>query len=209
MITSLGMVLCMIATNIILPIIPVLASEYHLTPSLVSLTITVYMLMQGISPALMSALSDLQGRRLAWALALLLYTISNIGLALQDNYIGLVSLRCMQSIGSSCAVPFGFAVAADIASPAERGRYIGPKQGGVMTAFAFGPVIGGVLSENYGWRSVFWFLATATGCFLVGYSLVIPETARNVVGNGSVDPGVWWRRPLLEVFPTTGRSPPR
>ncbi|KAJ6001159.1 hypothetical protein N7481_001568 [Penicillium waksmanii] len=188
--TSLGMILCMIATNIILPVIPVIATEYHLSPTLISLTITVYMLMQGISPALMSAISDLQGRRLAWILSLFLYFVSNIGLALQDSYIALMVLRSLQSIGSSCGIPFGFAVVADIASPAERGRYLGPMQGCVLAAFAFGPVIGGLLWEHSGWRSIFWFLAIASGSFLVVYTLVVPETARKVVGNGLVDPGI-------------------
>ncbi|OGM48973.1 hypothetical protein ABOM_003134 [Aspergillus bombycis] len=207
-VTSLVMILCMIATNAILPIMPVLASKYHLSPTLISLTITVFMLIQGISPALMSALSDLQGRRLAWVLALVLYTASNIGLALQDSYTALMILRCLQSIGSSCAIPFGFAVVVDISSPAERGRYLGPMQGCVMSAFAFGPVIGGLLAARFGWRSIFWFLATGTGCFLLVYVLVVPETARKVVGDGSIDPGAWWRKPLVDVFPDRRRISP-
>ena len=192
----------MIATNIVLPVIPVLEKDYSMKPAQMNLIITVYMIVQGLSPALMSALSDLQGRRLAWILALSLYTMANVLLALQHSYIALLALRCLQSIGSSCAIPFGFAVVADISSPAERGRYIGPMQGSVMAAFAFGPVIGGLLEHRLGWRSIFWFLATASGSFLLGYIIVIPETARNVVGNGSVDLKNWWRRPLTEIFQT-------
>lgn len=198
--TSLGMIICMIATNIILPVIPILERDYSMKPAQMNLIITVYMIIQGLSPALMSALSDLQGRRLAWILALSLYTMANVLLALQHSYIALLVLRCIQSIGSSCAIPFGFAVVADISSPAERGRYVGPMQGSVMAAFAFGPVIGGLLESRFGWRSIFWFLATASGSFLLGYIIVIPETARNVVGNGSVHLKHWWRRPLTQIF---------
>ena len=56
--------------------------------------------------------------------ALFLYTTINIGLALQDlqdSYAVLIILWCLQSIGSSCSIPFGFAAAAEILSPAERG----------------------------------------------------------------------------------------
>lgn len=130
--------------------------------------------------------------------ALLLYTGANIGLALQNSYAALIVLRCLQSAGSSCAIPFGFAVSADIASPAERGRYIGTLQGAVLGAFAFGPVIGGALASSFGWRGIFWFLTIGSGSALALYILVIPETARNVVGDGSIEPKSWWRKPMTE-----------
>ncbi|KAL4994040.1 major facilitator superfamily domain-containing protein [Aspergillus recurvatus] len=196
--TSIAMVITMIATNIVLPVLPVLQAEYGVTTTQMNLLVTVFSLVQGITPALMSALSDLQGRRIAWMFTLSLYTAANIGLAVQDSYVALIVLRCLQSLGSSCAIPFGFAVAADISSPAERGRYIGPLQGSVMGAFAFGPVIGGLLEPSFGWRSIFWFLAIGSGAALLAYFLIIPETARSIVGNGSVEPEGWWRRPATQ-----------
>ncbi|KAL5340417.1 major facilitator superfamily domain-containing protein [Aspergillus crustosus] len=198
--TSIAMVITMTATNIVLPVMPILQNEYGVSSSQMNLLVTVFSLVQGITPALMSALSDLQGRRIAWIATLLVYLVANIGLALQDSYTALIILRCLQSLGSSCAIPFGFAVAADISSPAERGRYIGPLQGSVMGAFAFGPVIGGLLEPSLGWRSIFWFLAIASGAAVLAYVLVIPETARSIVGNGSVELEGWWRRPVLQTL---------
>ncbi|KAL3494896.1 major facilitator superfamily domain-containing protein [Aspergillus germanicus] len=195
--TSLAMIITMIATNIVLPVLPILQAQYGVSTTQMNLLVTVFSLVQGLTPALMSALSDLQGRRIAWMFTLLLYLVANIGLAMQDSYVALIVLRCLQSLGSSCAIPFGFAVAADISSPAERGRYIGPLQGSVMGAFAFGPVIGGLLEPSLGWRSIFWFLAIGSGAALLAYIVVIPETARNIVGNGSIEPEGWWRQPVL------------
>ncbi|KAL4875683.1 major facilitator superfamily domain-containing protein [Aspergillus karnatakaensis] len=196
--TSIAMVITMIATNIVLPVLPILQDQYNVTTSQMNLLVTVFSLVQGITPALMSSLSDLQGRRIAWIVTLLIYLVANIGLALQDSYIALIILRCLQSLGSSCAIPFGFAIAADISSPAERGRYIGPLQGSVMGAFAFGPVIGGLLEPAFGWRSIFWFLTIASGAAMMAYIFVIPETARSIVGNGSVEPEGWWRKPVVQ-----------
>jgi MFS family permease len=56
---------------------------------------------------------------------------------------------------------------------------------------ALGPVIGGILAQFLGWRSIFWFLVIVAGCFLVPFILTVPETGRNVVGNGSVPPQGW------------------
>ena len=60
-----------------------------------------------------------------------------------------------------------------------------------MMGPALGPVIGGILAQFLGWRSIFWFLVIIAGVFLIPYTLTVSETGRNVVGNGSVPPQGW------------------
>jgi predicted MFS family arabinose efflux permease len=51
-----------------------------------------------------------------------------------------------------------------------------------------GPVIGGGLTQGFGWRAIFWFLVIFTGSHFVVMLLFFPETQRNIVGNGSTRP---------------------
>lgn len=51
--------------------------------------------------------------------------------------------------------------------------------------------IGGILSQFLGWRSIFWFLIIFLVSFLIPYIIFVPETSRNVVGNGSIAPQGW------------------
>lgn len=175
------------------PVMPSLITNYHLTTALINLSITTYMILQGLAPAFMGTFADTSGRRPAYILAFTIYTAANIGLALQNNYPALLILRCVQSAGSSGTVAFGYGVIADVTTPAERGKYIGPMAAGAMVAPALGPVIGGLLSKFLGWRSVFWFLVIISGSYLVLYIVFVPETARSIVGDGSVPPKEWWR----------------
>ena len=182
------------------PIMPTLVQNYHLSNALVNLTISTYMILQGLAPSFMGTFADTGGRRPAYILAFAIYTAANIGLALQNSYAALMVLRCIQSAGSSGTVSFGYGVIADIATPAERGMYIGPMAAGVMIAPAVGPVIGGLLARFLGWRSVFWFLVIISGGYLGLFIVAMPETARKIVGNGSVPPKEWWRTSLIQFI---------
>ncbi|KAL4776392.1 major facilitator superfamily domain-containing protein [Aspergillus nidulans var. acristatus] len=175
------------------PVMPTLVENYHLSNALINLTITTYMILQGLAPAFMGTFADACGRRPAYVLSFVIYTAANISLALQNSYPALMVLRCIQSAGSSGTVSFGYGVISDIATPAERGSYVGPMAAGVMLAPALGPIIGGLLAKFLGWRSVFWFLAIGAGGYLVSYVLFVPETARTVVGDGSLLPRERWK----------------
>lgn len=54
------------------------------------------------------------------------------------------------------------------------------------TAPSIGPLLGGVLAARLGWASIFWFLTTASGICLLLVITTLPETSRNVVGNGNI-----------------------
>ena len=100
-------------------------------------------------------------------------------------------LRCLQSSGSSGTIALGSAVVADVSTRAERGKYIGYATMGVTLGPALGPIIGGLLDQYLGWRAIFWFLSIFAAVFFIIVVLVMPETARTIVGNGSITPSKW------------------
>jgi MFS family permease len=61
---------------------------------------------------------------------------------------------------------------------------------------AIGPVLGGIFAETLGWRAIFWFLVIASGTFLIAITLLLPETLRSIVGNGSKLPYPLAKAPL-------------
>lgn len=52
-------------------------------------------------------------------------------------------------------------------------------------ATAVGPVLGGALTQQLGWRWVFWTLTISSGVCLALILGFLPETSRYIVGNGS------------------------
>jgi len=106
----------------------------------------------------------------------IVYLVANIGLALQDSYAALFVLRCVQSTGSSATIAMCSAVVSDVATAAERGKYMGFTLAGSLLGPAIGPVIGGVLAQFLGWRAIFWFLTIMGATFLIIFAIFFPET---------------------------------
>lgn len=75
---------------------------------------------------------------------------------------------------------------------------MGVFQAGLLVPVAVGPVIGGALAGSLGWRSIFWFLAIYCAVFLAFLVLLLPETLRSVVDNGTRTPkGFLGKYPLI------------
>jgi hypothetical protein len=109
-----------ISANIYFPALNALSRDLHVSQELINLTLTSYMIFQGLAPTLVGDLADMAGRRPAFILCFIIYIGANIGIALQDSYAALLILRSLQSTGSSGTIALGAAVVADIATSAER-----------------------------------------------------------------------------------------
>lgn len=189
--------------NIYFPALNPISKDLDISVSLINLTLTSYMIFQGLSPTIFGDFGDMAGRRPAYIVAFSIYICANIGLALQRDFVALLILRCLQSAGSSGTLALGFAVVADISSTAERGKYMGIVGAGINVGPALGPVLGGILSQYLGWPAIFWFCAIFSGVWMVPFILSVPETCRKVVGNGSVAPQKW-NRSMLDLYRNRG-----
>ncbi|KAG9314032.1 major facilitator superfamily domain-containing protein [Chiua virens] len=203
---SLAALFSPLTANIYLPAIPTIATAFNKSIELINLTVTVYMVLQGVSPMIWGLLADRVGRRPIFLACLLVLGVACIGLALvpTTDYWLLMLLRCIQATGSASTVALGAGVIGDIATRAERGSFFGLFSLGAQFGPTIGPVIGGVLAQTVGWRWIFWLLCILSiGCFLVMMTF-FPETLRRLVDDGSIIPSKIYR-PLVPLV-GTGRQ---
>ncbi|PLN85499.1 major facilitator superfamily domain-containing protein [Aspergillus taichungensis] len=197
--TSMVTFISPVSANIYFPAMNQLAQDLGVSTTMINLSITTFMVVQGIAPLFVASLSDTYGRRPAIIVSLVIYLAVNIGLACQNSFQALMVLRCLQSLGSSIAAVVAASVAVDVVPRAERGRYMIYSTLGVTLGLALGPIIGGVLTQFFGWRSTFWFLVVFSGVMIVLLLLFVPETCRMVVGNGSISAPTW-NQPVMEYI---------
>jgi MFS family permease len=185
-----------LTATIYFPLLPLLRDQFHTSAQAINLTLTLYIIFQAISPVFFGPLSDVYGRRPFFLFTLGLYVVGNVGLAVNKNkYAVLLVLRAIQSLGASAAYAISFGVVADVCESKERGRMLGPISMALNLGACVGPVVGGVVaytSGSYVW--VFWALVIVGVFLFCGVGLLLPETARSLVGNGG-DPSRynWWQ----------------
>ena len=83
------------------PALQDIANDLYVSLELMNLTVTLYLVVQGIVPSLFGDMAETLGRRPVYLLAFLIYVLASVGLALQDSYPALIILRMVQSAGSS------------------------------------------------------------------------------------------------------------
>ncbi|KAL2290346.1 hypothetical protein FJTKL_15480 [Diaporthe vaccinii] len=182
---SFGAMFSTLNSFIYFPAVVPMARDLNVSVALINLTITCYLIVAGLAPAVMGDLADHDGRRPVYLLMFVLMLGANIGLAVQNSYPALFASRMIQSAGSSGTFGAAHGVISDVAAIAERGSYTGTLILFTNTAPSFGPVLSGVLTQTAGWRWIFWFLTILISCHGVLLVLFFPETQRKLVGNGS------------------------
>ncbi|KAF7319070.1 MFS general substrate transporter [Mycena chlorophos] len=184
---SFGMLFSPLSANIYFPAIPTLDVAFNKSTELINLTVTLFMVFQGICSTcgwlnyqiwcrscwqmFWGPLADTFGRRFMFISCLVVLALSCVGLALipTSAYWLLLLLRCLQAFGSASTISLGAGVVGDISTRAERGGFFGVSTlGSLALGPSLGPVLGAVLADELGWRAIFWFLCIGSAfCALV------------------------------------------
>ncbi|EGO60668.1 hypothetical protein NEUTE1DRAFT_97829 [Neurospora tetrasperma FGSC 2508] len=163
-------------SGIFLPALELMADDLHTSPTITNLAVALYMLAMSIFPLWWSSFSETLGRRTIYIASFTLFVVFSVLSAASVNTAMLVIMRLLAGGASASVQAVGAGTIADIWKPAERGRamgifYLGPLIGPLLS-----PIIGGALSQGFGWRSTMWFLAIYGSCTLILIIFALPET---------------------------------
>jgi EmrB/QacA subfamily drug resistance transporter len=103
-------------------------------------------------------LADIIGRKKVFSTGILLFTISTFLIIFSWNLTSLIVLRIIQGISGAMIFGTSLAIITSVFPAGERGRAIGINITAVYLGLTAGPVIGGFLTQYFGWRSIFAFL---------------------------------------------------
>jgi EmrB/QacA subfamily drug resistance transporter len=144
-----------IDTTVVHVALPSIRSEFNASITSVQWVVTSYTVVFAILMVPAGRIADLFGRERTWAAGVATFAIASLGCGLAPNLELLLTGRVVEGIGAAAIKPTTVAMVA-AAFPAERrGWALGIMGSALAGAAAFGPAIGGVLTEALGWRAIF------------------------------------------------------
>ena len=105
---------------------------------------------------LVGKLSDVYGRKPFLMGGIALFMAASAVTGASQNMVQLIAFRAVQGLAAGTIQASAFAAIGDLFEPAERGRYFGLFTGVFAVASVAGPLIGGFLTDHWGWRWVFY-----------------------------------------------------
>ncbi len=168
----------MMGQGIISPVLPLFTKEFGVNVAMIGVTVAVFSLGRIFFNVPAGIVAERFGRRVVLVGGLLIITIASVLMALSRSYIELIIWRFFTGVGSAIYLTGALTVMADISAPDNRARYMSYQQGALLFGAGFGPAVGGLAAELWGYHSAFYILAGLSFIGLVWALLQLPETAR-------------------------------
>ncbi|MGW4448085.1 MFS transporter [Streptomyces sp. NPDC004599] len=137
--------------------LPSMQRDLHATTSGLQWSIDAYTLVLASLLMLAGSTADRIGRKRVFMTGLVLFSIGSLLCSLAPNLELLVVFRMVQAVGGSMLNPVAMSIITNTFTDSrERARAIGVWGAVVGISMAAGPLVGGLLVESVGWRSIFW-----------------------------------------------------
>src|SRR5919108_3636123 len=118
--------------------------------------VTAYTLATAASTPLWGKLGDLYGRKGAFLTSIVIFLIGSALSGMAQDMGQLIGFRAVQGLGAGGLMVGVMAIIGDLIPPRERGKYQGMMAGVMALAMIGGPLVGGTITDNWGWRWSFY-----------------------------------------------------
>jgi EmrB/QacA subfamily drug resistance transporter len=135
--------------------LPAIGKDFGMDVVLLSWVSLSYLLAAAMFLVPMGRLGDIYGRKKIFKYGITIDIIASILLAFSFSQTELIILRVFQGIGAAMIFGTSVAILTSVYPPGEKGKALGITVAGVYLGLSLGPVIGGFLTQYFGWRSIF------------------------------------------------------
>jgi EmrB/QacA subfamily drug resistance transporter len=135
--------------------LPSIGREFQMNAVLLGWVATAYILASATCLLPFGRLADIHGRKriLTWGISI--FTIASLALTFVPSATVLIALRAVQGIGSAMIFTTSIAILTSVFPSGERGKALGINASATYLGLSLGPVLGGLLTQHFGWRSIF------------------------------------------------------
>ncbi|MGV9252952.1 MDR family MFS transporter [Streptomyces sp. NPDC003697] len=168
----IAMMLAMLDNMIVGTAMPTIVGELGGLRHL-SWVVTAYTLATAAATPLWGKLGDMYGRKGAFMTSILLFLAGSALSGMAQDMGQLIGFRALQGLGAGGLMVGVMAIIGDLIPPRERGRYQGMMAAVMALAMIGGPLVGGTITDNWGWRWAFYINLPLGAVALVAVSVVL------------------------------------
>ena len=151
----IAMLLAMLDNMIIGTAMPTIVGELGGLEHL-SWVVTAYTLATAASTPIWGKLGDMYGRKGVFMTSIVLFLIGSALSGMAQDMGQLIGFRAVQGLGAGGLMVGVMAIIGDLIPPRERGKYQGMMAGVMALAMIGGPLVGGTITDHWGWRWAFY-----------------------------------------------------
>ena len=163
--------------GMVVPILPVFVRDLGASGVWLGLAFSGFAITQTPLTPIVGRLGDRLGRRRFILAGLSVYVFIGIGLSMADSYQIVTLLRMGMGIGAACMFPSALAMVGELSPRGHEGRYMGMFMVSFTAGFGAGPLVGGVLKDNFGVDATFLTLAAAAVVAVLMVTFLLPDTS--------------------------------
>ncbi len=182
-----GTIMAVLDSSIVNVALPHMQGSLGATVEQITWVATGYILANVIVMPLIGLLSSRFGRKRLYMTSVALFTVSSMLCGLAWNLPSMVFFRIVQGAGGGAIIPISQAILRESFPTEEQGTAMGLYGLGVVLAPAFGPTLGGWLTDTYAWPWVFYVNVPIGILNLMLVSRVIQDPPYLVRRRGSLD----------------------
>lgn len=149
--------------------------------------LTIYMLFSTIITPISGKLADTFGRKLFFMIGAITFLVGSVLCGLSQSMIQLIIFRAIQGLGCGILMANTFAMIGDIFPPAERAKNSGIAYSAFGLASIIGPLLGGTITDHFGWRWIFYINLPIGFLFITLILITVPTIKNESTARRSVD----------------------
>ncbi|MEV5050057.1 MFS transporter [Arthrobacter sp. LAR12-1-1.1] len=174
---ALGTFLMLTSEFVVAGILPMIAGDLKVSVAQAGSLITVFAIGMVIGAPLMAMLTMRMSRQLTLVLALIVFVIGHIVVALGPDFTLLLVARFVSALATGAFWAVSAVVATRAAGPSSGARAVGVVGAGGALATVLGVPLGAFVAQLVGWRGTFWALAAAAAVATVLVARLVPHGA--------------------------------
>ncbi|PIE96134.1 MFS transporter [Bacillus fungorum] len=161
--------------NIYSPIIPIIRDSFHVSITMVNLSVSIFIFITAIMQIVFGSIIDFKGARTILIPSIILTIIASIGCAITSNFTVFLICRILQAIGTAAIPLIAATTIGSIFQGEQRGSAMGTYQTMLSIAPAVAPVLGGFIGGKYNYSGVFLLLVVVSLVLFITNWLYFPK----------------------------------